>query len=1627
MKSEQLRETEEKWLASLDEEALVARGLSAAAFRELARAFLRRADLGRSWSVNAERIRDAVGDLLAFIATREPGVDLVRVRSLGEMGYGDPNGGRRNIVVETCMADRNYIVDTTRMVFDSLGYEEAQGVNLILPIRRNSSGTLLSIRGNEPGHENESITRFVVRGPDSPEAIAAFEAELARRMKLVADVASASLRLRKLARELANEYQYLAEQQVEVHDDAVEARAFLEWLLAENYRFYAATVFEKGGHNGDPDKKTPGLHETERLGPDLGWEGPSRDVGMLLGRESLHAPFVDVRKSTQSSVFHKKGKLDRVVVRRIHESGSGAGGVVFVGQFSLQGLATLGAQLPIARRKLRQILDKHEVVASSFQEKAIAKAFNTLPIEYLLELDADEIYEVVAGIDEVATSRETLVHLRIQSSRRCASAFVTLADEAFSSDLLDRIENCLRTRLRADYSEHRVATGASNTIVLHFFLTGTDATFGTISEEDLEAEIADLCTPWSARLRQVGVERYHDGDLVLYDRYADAFPESYRLTTNADTAWRDIGVIEGVLEDGRLRFAVLPNTEHGRMLLRLYHTEGIFLSDVLPVLDRFGLRVLDQDSIDVKPARSPVVKLDTFRILAPPGSPESKIAESADARERFVDAIRAAFMREVESDSLNRLVVTAGLTWQEADVLRAYLGYAMQLSSSAVLRSVLLEHANATAAISALFAARFDPALDDERPAAMEAARRRVEAELERIQNASADRTLRMLLNLVEATVRTNIHRTDRTHHYISFKIDCSKVANMPEPRPMFEIYVHDYAMEGVHLRGGRIARGGLRWSDRVDDYRTEVFGLQRAQMVKNVLIIPLGAKGGFVLKRVPEGISRRAFADQKYETFIRGLLDVTDNLVGGNVTPPPQVVRHDSDDPYLVVAADKGTAHLSDTANRIAKLYGHWLGDAFASGGSQGYDHKALGITALGAWACAREHFRGIGIDPERDVIRVVGIGDMSGDVFGNGMLLSKTMKLVGAFDHRHIFVDPDPDPLASWNERSRLFRLPGSQWSDYDQKVMSKGGGVYERTAKTIPLSPEVRTMLGYGPTDRIEPEALIKRLLTLDVDLIWNGGIGTFVKASTEDHSDANDRTSDSIRVDANQLRARVFAEGGNLGVTQKGRIEFALRGGLINTDAVDNSAGVDCSDHEVNLKILFDREVSLGRISPDERNRLIAELADQVCQMCVANNEANALMLTFDEIRSQHDPKAFIRTINFLEQRGVCSAEKEGLPTLRDLQTRGLKYGLTRPELAKLDAFVKMYLDRELLASDPTRLPGNDAILQSYFPQTVYDQYRDAISNHLLLREILSTRRVHEDLTYAGATGFVDLLLSSARPPSDVIFAYTLACHWFSVPALRAEIRDLPASVPAQARYAAIVAIEDSLRESAGWLLSFLPGEALWACIEPPRRPGASRRGRGRTIQFTNEHVAAYEALVRHIATVANLAHQRVVADAVTHKARGLPDELAYRVAMSTQWLKVMPITDLVRRTGANVDLAASTYLSAGQKTHLNNLVLRVSRQPCEDDWEARALRSLQTSMLRSLHTIVEKVLRAGWTVDEFLSAHPHLVEIAAEAKSAQPSAQGPIPVSALVVVADMLQKYLETIAPPATARADSSAE
>ncbi|MDP6944918.1 MAG: NAD-glutamate dehydrogenase, partial [Myxococcota bacterium] len=652
----------------------------------------------------------------------------------------------------------------------------------------------------------------------------------------------------------------------------------------------------------------------------------------------------------------------------------------------------------------------------------------------------------------------------------------------------------------------------------------------------------------------------------LYGRYADAFPEGYTEQTPERYAVTDVAHLEKVLENGRTRFEVFAHpSRDDQALIRFYSQEPMQLTSILPVVDNFGVIVVEQLAFQVTPTDSPALTVNTLRVLR---GEQDLLAQSG----ALIDGLRAVFARRMRSDRLNRLLLHARITWQEIDLLRGYLGYARQIGHQLgleLIQKVLGAHSQYVSGLARLFRVRFDAssALGVEDRHRQEAALvQDALTYLDGVQSFEEDRILRLFLNLIQATIRTSFYRTrEDGEHFISMKIDCALVRDLPEPRPLYEIYVHHAHMEGVHLRGGRVARGGIRWSDRLDDYRSEVLGLMATQMLKNTVIVPVGAKGGFVLKDpIEDWAEARSRADTLYRIFIRGLLEVTDNLVDGQVIAPERVVRYDDDDPYLVVAADKGTAHLSDTANAVAAEFGFWLGDAFASGGSVGYDHKIKGITARGAWVCVRHHFRELGLDPEVDPISVVGLGDMSGDVFGNGMLLSKSMHVVAAFNHRHIFLDPTPEPLAAWEERRRLFELPRSHWTDYDDALISEGGGVFDRGAKAITLSNQVADLLDIE-VQTVSGEELIQHILRADVDLLWNGGIGTYVKASSEQHHDVEDTANDRVRVDAEELRCRVIGEGGNLGITMRGRVEFASQGGRVNLDAIDNSGGVDLSDH------------------------------------------------------------------------------------------------------------------------------------------------------------------------------------------------------------------------------------------------------------------------------------------------------------------------------------------------------------------------------------------------------------------------------------------------------------------------------
>src|SRR6185312_2601123 len=923
------------------------------------------------------------------------------------------------------------------------------------------------------------------------------------------------------------------------------------------------------------------------------------------------------------------------------------------------------SQTPLLHRKLHAILAGEDLIEGSHDYKAAIALFDSFPKDELLSAPvADLRRAVVALLGGVAPDRVRVLGRR-HPDGRSASIIVDLPKARYDAEVLARLRELVRARVGSRTVDAHEVLGEGDRVQIHLTAHRPEGGLGELSLPALQQEISDATRTWDDRASEALVARNGERGRVLAARWAKRLPASYKAAVDASAAAEDIACFERLFISGS-PFHVGLRNEGELTRIGLYRIGGkLELSRAMPMLEHLGLRLVDGTG---------ETWLQDFGVLGPTDRP----LDLDEAGDRIADCIAAVWRGEAESDSLNRLVITTGLDWRQVAVLRAYRKYRQRLGSrftESYQHDVIAANPHITEKQIRLFELRFDPAR--ERDEAAEAAlREEILEDLDAVASLDHDRILRNQLGLIEATVRTNAYRGGR--RALAFKVRSADVPAMPQPAPLFEIYIYSPAVEGIHLRGGKIARGGLRWSDRMD-YRTEVYGLMRAQMTKNAVIVPDGAKGGFHLTRRPEDAAElRAEVERQYVTYISGLLDVTDNLVDGEVVHPEGVRVLDDDDTYLVVAADKGTATLSDTANRVADRYGFWLGDAFASGGSNGYDHKALGITARGAWESLKRHFRELDLDPAVDTFTVVGIGDMSGDVFGNGMLLSDRIRLVAAYDHRHVFIDPDPDPDRGFAERKRLFDLAGSSWDDYDRDAVSEGGGVWARSAKSIPLSPQARAALGVED-EALAPTDVIRAILRAPVDVLWNGGIGTVVKASYETDADANDRSSDAIRVDASDLRCRVVGEGGNLGFTQRARIEFSAAGGRINADFIDNSAGVDCSDHEVNLKILLKLAVDRGELDREGRDDLLREVTDDVAAHVLYDSFLQAQILAQEVRGSAGRMYAYEDLMAALEGEGLLDRDVEFLPSSEEMaERRRANRGLERPELAVLLAYAKRAL-------------------------------------------------------------------------------------------------------------------------------------------------------------------------------------------------------------------------------------------------------------------------------------------------------------------------------------------------------------
>ncbi len=991
----------------------------------------------------------------------------------------------------------------------------------------------------------------------------------------------------------------------------------------------------------------------------------------VLAREPI---LLSITKANSVSTVHRATYLDYVGIKTFDKSGRVDGERRFLGLFTSGVYNRSPGEIPLLRHKIERIVAHFDLDPTSHDGKAVAHVLETYPRDELFQASVPELIRIVRGIVNLYERHRVRVFMRRDTYGRFYFGMIFVPRDRYSTQVRNKIEALVRARMDASGIESQVQLSDSALARVHMIVRLPPGGGPRIDVDALERQIAQAVRTWDDRLREALIAEHGELEGVdLAERLAGAFPAAYAEDVATETAVSDVAQIDAVLRDSDRIPMRLIRGEGKSVHLRLFRSAApIPLSRALPILENLGFTVVSERPYRIAPprkhhgGRTREIWLQDFEMQRHDG----RVTDPEKLGTRFNEAFLATWSGNAENDGFNRLVVSADLSWRQAMVLRAYCRFLLQAGtafSQVYMEQVLTSNSAITATLSAIFEAQFDPA----RPAAgrngdLSRLRKLLSRQLDKVSSLDEDRILRRFASAIAATLRTNHYQTDNaephpggTHKpYLSLKLDSRSIADLPQPRPAFEIFVYSPRVEGVHLRMGRVARGGIRWSDRREDFRTEVLGLMKAQNVKNTLIVPVGAKGGFVPKKLPLNASREDTQREGvecYRTFIRGLLDLTDNIVAGRVVPPAQVVRRDGDDTYLVVAADKGTATFSDIANRIAAEYNFWLDDAFASGGSAGYDHKKIGITARGAWECVKRHFREIGIDTQSQNFSVAGMGDMSGDVFGNGMLQSPHIRLLAAFNHQHIFLDPDPDPAASFAERERIFALPRSTWENYNRKLISPGGGVYPRNAKSLQISTQAQAMLGLGH-GTLTPQELIRAVLCMPVDLLWNGGIGTYVKASDESSRDIGDRANDGVRVNGRELRCRVVGEGGNLGFSQRGRIEYALSGGRLNTDFVDNSAGVDCSDHEVNIKILLNSLPKRAGLSLAARNKLLVSMTEQVAALVLRDNYLQSQALSMLEARSIKDLLEHAHTIRSLEVSGLLDRAIEFLPSAEEVDER-----------------------------------------------------------------------------------------------------------------------------------------------------------------------------------------------------------------------------------------------------------------------------------------------------------------------------------------------------------------------------------
>jgi len=1560
---------------------------------EFASQFFKQAPADELLNVAAGEHAAMAADFFTFARQRRKGEVKLRIHNPVD----DQDGwSSSHSVLEIVNDDMPFLVDSVVIALSELGLSAHLIVHPVMQVRRDPSGHWLGLgKADEDASSAESMMHVQIDHQTYPEVLAKIDARVRRGL---ADVRRAVEDWPKMARHV----QAIADEFGETHaamgaGTLEEVRDFFAWLADDHftflgYREYQIRDTEQGRALSPVEESGLGImHDQHRQAPTrlLTELGTGGDV------PTIHDPVI-ITKTNALSTVHRGGYMDYISVLYFDDDGRVSGEKRLIGLFTSGAYIRRCQDTPLVRKKVSEVMEQSGVRPGSHAGKALLHILETLPRDELFQASTGELLELATGVLDLQERAQTRLFIRRERFGRFFSCLVFIPRDHFNTENREKIQAILKRQLKGDRLDFNIQVGESKLARVQVIIRPRNGQVIDFDIAEIEAKIKSAIRSWSDDLTDILVREHgEEQGLELSRRYAQYFPASYTEDASPSVAAFDVAKVASLRDLDDLKMSLYRPKQRDRGILRFKlfkHGDPIPLSDVLPMLENLGMRIVSERPYEMRLDARHRIWIQDFD-MRPPVGHEIRLEL---IRDHFQTAFEQTWRRKSENDGFNRLVLKAHLDWRQVTMLRACAKYLRQ-TGTPFSQNYMEQTLSAWPLIARLLVEYFEFLFDPDRErwtkAQRSAARKRLDSQcralasefsddvlsellgemyaaveagqvgggalpvrkailraIDSVSSADQDRILRGFYDLIRSMLRTNYYQIDargEAPEHLSFKLDSAIVPDLPLPRPFREIWVYSPRVEGIHLRGGMVARGGLRWSDRRADFRTEVLGLMRAQSVKNTMIVPVGAKGGFVVKQMPETDDRdRVMAEvvSCYRSFINGLLDITDNLRGDELVPPRRVVRRDEDDPYLVVAADKGTATFSDIANSISAEHGFWMDDAFASGGSNGYDHKKMGITAKGAWESVKRHFRELGLDTQSEDFTVVGIGDMAGDVFGNGMLLSRHIKLKAAFNHMHIFLDPNPDPENSFAERERLFQLPRSAWTDYDTSLISEGGGVFSRQAKSIPLSPPVKQWLGLKD-DALAPHELIRALLKAPVDLLWNGGIGTYVKADGESHQDVGDVANNLVRVNGNELRCRVVGEGGNLGLTQLGRVEYALNNGRLNTDFIDNSAGVDCSDHEVNIKILLNLALERGRLDVTERNALLAAMTDEVSRLVLRSNYLQTQALSMMEGLTRDRLGADEHFISMLDRQGVLDRDLEQLPDEEALRERVANgRGLTRPELSLLLSYGKITLYKDLIQSDVPEDPYLSRELEDYFPEPLRERFSDLMPEHRLWREIIATKVTNSIVNRMGANFPMRLREDTGANSATIAKAYTVVREIFNARDFWAGIEAMDNQIDAALQTQAILKMWNLLRQMTRRMISMPGGYSIDISSKVERfAPGI------RCYIDSLEEVLP-SALRRRL----DKRRDELV-------AAGMPEAFALRVARLRFMNSSLDIVDEARTQDRSVAEVARIYFELLERLSLKWLRTTVEKLPVERQWHAHARGNLRDELYNYHRELASRVL------------------------------------------------------------------